>query len=311
MDQDQIGRLERLHRLREAGALTDDEFALEKKNILGGLSAIKNQPGRKLAWSVAGLTLAIAGGAGIWLGTKSNPDTIDNKTTKKHPVSAVQSVPEAILQPVITESKSARLTNAFLIATGHRGAFTESVEGETQTVTPLKIIDLSFGPALLIKREISDGCHACTGSIGVYYFKEDGPRKTLLASFPKAVEGWGWGAAPQSWSMTSDFTTNPAVYASGSYMGQGIIISSATLTELRPQGPRTSDPINTGYSDEGSIVDNEKPSCEVKGKIGSIVRAKSFKVYATGSRTSIDTFEMKNGQFKRRGALDWGMPCGA
>ena len=72
MDQDQIGRLERLHRLREAGALTDDEFALEKKNILGGLSAIKNQPGRKLAWSVAGLALAIAGGAGMLLNPKKS-----------------------------------------------------------------------------------------------------------------------------------------------------------------------------------------------------------------------------------------------
>ena len=86
------------------------------------------------------------------------------------------------------------------------------------------------------------------GAIGVYYLRGAAGRVTVIGRYPDAVKGWGYGAIPTDWRVTDRFTADPAILASGGYTGQGIIESSATLTELRPDGPVTSDVINTGFS---------------------------------------------------------------
>lgn len=185
--------------------------------------------------------------------------------------------------------------------------------GDIITTKPLRITQLPFGPVLLTKREIKDGCHACTGAIGVYYLKEQDDTTTVTGSWPKAVEGWGWGwgAAPAEWSLTDKFTALPSIYATGGFMGQGIIEESATLTELRPDGPVTSDVIVTGFSDEGAIVDNERAPCVVKGRIANIYKDRSFDVIVTGSVRAVDHYVKRKGKFIAASKIDWGIPCGA
>jgi hypothetical protein len=157
---------------------------------------------------------------------------------------------------------------------------------------------------------VKDGCHACVGAIGVFYLKEDNQQTSVTGSWPKAVEGWGWGAAPSEWSISNAFTKNPAIYASGGYMGQGILMESATLTELTPNGPVTSDLIGTGFSDEGAIVDDSRAACVVKGKIANIRKDRSFEVRLTGSRTGVDRYVKRNGKFVSLGKREtWESPC--
>lgn len=160
------------------------------------------------------------------------PNTQSSETSKAEPRSPISSA----VVDAPARSTAERLADAFEAATGRRTSFVQTEAGEQITTKPVRIIELPFGAALLTKRELKDGCHACTGAIGVYYLKEEGGNTEVVGRWPKAVEGWGWGAAPTEWYLTSKFTAYPAIYASGGFMGQGVIMESATITELRPHG---------------------------------------------------------------------------
>jgi hypothetical protein len=202
-----------------------------------------------------------------------------------------------------------RLGDAFEAATGHRSSFSKTEGGKLIVIKPVRIVELPFGAALLTKREIKDGCHACVGAIGVYYLREQPDITVVTGRWATAVEGWGWGAAPTEWYLTNKFTAYPAIYASGGFMGQGIIEESATITELRPGGPVTSDVIGIGFSDEGAIVDNERSPCEVSGTIANVRKDRSFDVIASGSISAVDHYVKKQGKFVAASKIDWGIPC--
>jgi hypothetical protein len=207
------------------------------------------------------------------------------------------------------KSQSQRLADAFQAATGHRTGFIREEKRQSVTTKPLQIVQLPFGPALLTSRKINEGCHACTGSIGVYYVKEVAGKTLVTGRWPEAVKGWGWGAPPPQWHLTTRFTSNPAIFASGGYMGQGIVMKGATLTELGPTGPATSDMIGTGYTDEAATADGERPACRVKGKIANIRKDHSFDVVVSGSISAVDRYAKRNGRFVATSKIDWEMPC--
>jgi hypothetical protein len=92
-------------------------------------------------------------------------------------------------------------------------------------------------------------------------------------------------------------------------MGQGVVEESATITDLRPQGPINSDVIGTGFSDEGAIVDNERAACIVKGSIANVRKDQSFDVVVSGSVRTIDHYLKKHGKFVAASKVDWGLPC--
>ena len=93
-------------------------------------------------------------------------------------------------------------------------------------------------------------------------------------------------------------------------MGQGVVMSSSTITELRLNGPMTSDVIGTGYNDEG-VFDEEsgRAACKVEGQIANIVKDRSFEVSVSGSVTAHDRYVMRNGKFIALKMVDWGRPC--
>lgn len=278
-----------------------------------GLWPYVRAPRKIVAWGAAAFILAMVGILAIVrLGTGSrdyNANTmnadmaVENAAMTDTNLAANADEAAAAINPVD------RLADAFGAATGHREPFTQLEDGELVTTKPIKIISLPFGPALLTSREIKDGCHACQGSIGVYYLKDVGGKTTVTGSWPKAVEGWGWGAPPE-WQSTDKFTSYPAIYASGGFTGQGITESSSTLTELTPAGPITSDLIGTGYTDEGAIVDDERPACVLEGKIANIRKDRSFDVVVTGTKPMVNHYLKKGGKFVALSKVDWGLPCG-
>jgi hypothetical protein len=202
-----------------------------------------------------------------------------------------------------------RLADAFEAATGQRAGFNGTDdEGYAVWTGPLKLVDLPFGPVLLVERNV-DGGHAHTGSIGVYYLKEAGGKFEVTGRWPKAVEGWDWGDPPSTWELTDKFTAYPAIYATGDFMAQGIITQGATITELRPSGPVTSDDIGLSYDDDGSRAENER-TCVVKGRMVNIRKDRSFDVVVTGSARAVDRYEKRNGRFVARKTIRWDLPCG-
>lgn len=307
MDQGRIEQLERLQELRERGALTDAEFQTSKEKLLADASSSSAGAKRWQLWGALGaVAIAAAITAGIWAGRDVNPSTETASVPVVMTVPRDTQKPKAVLP--VERSQAERLGDAFEAAVGRRETFSRTEDGQVITTKPLQIVQLPFGPALLTSREIKDGCHACTGAIGVYYLKELAGKTAVTGRWPKAVEGWGWGAPPE-WSLTTRFTAHPAIFASGGYMGQGIVAESATLTEFRPSGPVTSDLIGTGYDDAGAIVGDERPACSVKGKIANIQRDKSFDVIVTGSVRSVDRYVKRNGRFVAISKVDWQLPC--
>lgn len=305
MDEAKIERLERLQRLRESGALSDAEFQSEKRKLLSAEIAEGRTPRRWLPYAGSAIVLVTAAvGLSLWMlgSTKpQQPITSSNSQPATNSVAQVSELP--------AKSPAERLADAFEAATGRRSAFTQTEAGEIIVTKPIRIVELPFGPALLTRREIKDGCHACTGAIGVFYLKEQGGTTSVIGRWPKAVEGWGWGAPPTEWYLTDKFTAYPAIFASGGFMGQGVVMESATITELRPNGPISSDVIGTGFSDEGAIADNERAACILKGRIANIRKDRSFDVIARGSVNTVDHYIKKNGKFVAAAKIDWGIPC--
>ena len=305
---DRYEELEKLQRLRESGALTEDEFQAEKSKLLarGADAPDGADPGsqvrRLIALGVVILVLIAA--VVVWM-ARGHDRSSEPAANASEAVNVVAPAETAAPPP---RSDADRLANAFEAATGHRKSFTGREGDDVVTTAPIRIVQLPFGPALLTSQEIKDGCHACTGAIGVYYLREENEKTTVTGRWPKAVEGWGWGAAPSDWTLTDKFTQYPAIYASGGYMGQGVVTEGATLTELRPDGPVTSDLIGTGYNDEGAGRE-DRPICAVKGRIANVRRDRSFDVIVTGSVKAVDRYVKRNGKFVAASRIDWGLPC--
>jgi hypothetical protein len=298
----QIERLGRLHELRSSGALSDEEFEAQKRALLKEKAS---------TWwpLIAGVGLVTLGGA-VALGLWSSAETSPQLTPIRRSIPVTPNPEPSPTPPVTARSAAERLADAFQAATGHRAQFTRTVGGEAVTTTPIRLVELPFGPALLTRREIKDGCHACTGAIGVYYLRENGNVTTISSSYPNAVEGWGWGAAPTEWQLTTRFTATPAIYAEGGYTGQGITMSSATITELTAKGPVTSDVIGTGFTNAGAITDDDpRQVCDVDGKIANIVKDRSFDVAVSGSISGRDRYIKREGRFVAVKKADWEMPC--
>jgi len=165
------------------------------------------------------------------------------------------------------------------------------------TTVPLRIVDASFGPVLLTKRQIKDGCHACVGAIGIYYLKETGRGFVVKRRWPTAIEGWGWGLAP-NWSLTDRFTENPAIYSGGGYTGQGLTCMSATITELAPGGPVESVVVRTGLSNVGMLTpDSTEKRVELGGRIAAVQKDRSFEVRVTGTDRFTEHYVKRGGKF--------------
>lgn len=296
-----IERLSKLNDLRSSGALSDAEFEREKAKLLSSGSS------QMSIYAGAGaITAVVAALVGAWAIQRDPP--MEDAKLPPSLVSATPSPPPSPPAPIRTSAE--RLRQAFEAATGHSRPFVQTVKGENFTVSPVKIVELPFGPALLAKREIKDGCHACSGYLAVYYLSENDAQTVVTASYPEAVSGWGWGAAPTEWKITTRFTSNPAVYASGGYMGQGIVESSAVITELRPEGPVSSDLIGTGFSNAGALTeDDPRPRCEVDGKIANVVKDRSFDVVVTGSVSGRDRYVKRGAKFVVVNKREWGTPC--
>jgi hypothetical protein len=296
MDTSQIDRLSRLAELHAAGTLTDDEFAAEKAKVLRGSRRVP------LYAALAAAVLAGAAGVGLW-----TMQGVEPVASPAAPSARPFPLPSAVPSPTSpARSPQQRLADAFMAATGHRAAYVEARGGEVITISPERIVDLPFGPALLTKTETKDGCHVCTGFIGVYYLAEKDGRTAITRRFPTAVSGWAWGDAPD-YEITTRFTALPAIYSSGGDMHQGHAQSGALITELTPAGPVASDPIDTGSDDSGAIDEESgQQPCSVEGRIADIVRDRSFDVVMTGTHEARHRYVKRAGRFV---ALDKGDPA--
>lgn len=306
--------LERLHRLKESGALSEAEFAEQKARLLAAGNAGPAEPAAE--WDVqsrsgnsSGLIAALAGGglaavlgAIAWwaMSGDQQPAALPSDAATDASAAVTATQPAALSSLPLDE----QLRLASLAALGFEGKRT-SKDGTQKVITKAeRVLNLPFGTVLLTSTERPDDCHACTGYVGVYYLADEGGKYRVTGRWPKALAGWGWGAAP-NWKISTAYTSNPAIVAEGAYTGQGYTCTGMNIVELTSKGPVESDVISLGMSNEGA-VDPEtgttmggEPLRELTGKIVNVQKGKSLQVEVSGNEAFTETYVMRGGKFVR------------
>ena len=292
--------LERLQRLRESGALTDEEFQAEKMRLLGHQSlapedeAAEAETGprsRRPVWiGLAVAALAVAVLAGLWFGNlvggAGSGYESGNFALPQENVAAVENLIEAESVPDVQKlPPEEQLARAFEAAFGSRGEAVLAVPSngtdEDVRYAPGRLVWLAFGPVLISEGKVQDPAHASAGRIAVHYLKPAGDRFEVVRAFPAAVATGSFGQVAR-WSLNPRFSNWPVVAAQGGGTWQGYTCSGLTLTELRPEGPVKLADVPLVYDDTGAREDGEGRAIE--GKVLNIVRNQSFDVVYSGAR---------------------------
>jgi hypothetical protein len=133
---------------------------------------------------------------------------------------------------------------------------------------------------LITVTESEDACHACSGSLGIYYLVARDGAFRVTGKFPKAVPGNGYGQPPNTWSVSEKFGPVPVIYSEAGWMGQGFSCMNFRLTELRADKPVEVANVPIFYDDSDTGYPDHKGQLE--GKFGPIVPGKSFTLNFTG-----------------------------
>lgn len=305
---DHLDAIERLHRLKESGALSEEEFAAQKAQLLAAAAA---PAAAEPDWSIApapglnkGLLAGIAAavvilGAGAWYGLSGSGEPSSEPTAAATDAAAAVATPTVPAIASLPEGEQLRL--ASLAALGFTGSRTRKEGTQAVTTKAERLVQLPFGVALLTSTARPDACHACAGFVGVYYLKDEGGKFKVTGKWPEAVSGWGWGNVPE-WRLSGEYTANPAVVASGSDGNQGYFCGGTSITELTAKGPITSfiatSATNDGAVDPDSGTDmGGNPLKSLEGKIVGVQKGKSLQVKVTGTDSFTESYVMKGGKF--------------
>ncbi|HEX8226126.1 MAG TPA: SHOCT domain-containing protein [Allosphingosinicella sp.] len=294
--------LERLQRLRESGALTDEEFQAEKRRLLGhetiepppDMPAVEEaeepQSRRPLWLLIGGAALVVAIVAGLWLGNLvGGGETYagSNAAMPQENAAAETNLVEAQAGlDVRSLAPEEQLARAFEAAFGSRGEAALAVQSdgadEDVRYAPGRLIWLPFGPVLLSEGQVQDPAHVTAGKIAIHYLKPASDRFEVVRAWPAGVSTGSFGKVAH-WAVSPRFSTWPVIVSEGGGTWQGYTCSSLTLTELRPAGPVELATVPLAYDDKGAKEDEAQAS-SIEGKILNVARNQSFDVVYSGSR---------------------------
>jgi hypothetical protein len=294
--------LERLQRLRESGALTDEEFQAEKRRLLGHetISPAEEEtaegqgepPSRRPLYIIIGVAALIAAvAAGLWLGNLvgpggSNGDSGDLMLPEDNVAHDSNLIAAPAAPDVRTLAPDEQLARAFEAAFGSRGeaVLTVQADGASEDVryAPGQLVWAAFGPVLVSEGKVQDPAHVSAGKIAIHYLRPAADRFEVARAFPSAIVTGSFGQVAR-WSLSPRFSTWPVVVAEGGGTWQGYTCSWLTLTELRPGGPAELARVPLAYDDAGAKGDDAAAS-SIDGKILNVVKDQSFDVVYSGSR---------------------------
>jgi hypothetical protein len=324
---DRYEALERLQRLRESGALTDEEFQAEKRRILGHdvgatqerVTEVEVDGARRsrmplyLSLAAAALVIAIAIGLLVGRNVRGSEQIEDLNIATSAPAEGpaetnLLNVAPPPVQDVRSLPKTEQLGRAFAAAFGGaQGQATAAAHGQNVVYKPRDLFWIGDRAVLISAGPSTDDCHACAGALAVHYLRAAGDKFEVTGSWPDAITGAGWGAAPK-WRMTNVFTSFPAIYEQGSGGGQGYVCSVARIVELAPSGPVTSGPIPLHYDNEGAVTD-EQAKVSIDGKIVSVKKDAAFDVAYTGSQTFTQSWVKQGDRFVAQGEQSKALQC--
>src|SRR3954471_2799005 len=304
--------LERLQRLRESGALSDEEFQIEKRRLLGhGTSEAPVREERVVAVEeeapsrlplyliLGGAALIVAIVVGLLLGGTVGGHGTDNAMSANVALPDENYADDNLIQPaaapdVATLPPQERLARAFEAAFGRPGpAIVQAPAGASdgaQAVAykPGRLIEAPFGPVLVSEGEVRDAAHINGGRIAVTYLRPEGDHYAVVRHFPEAIVAGSFGHVGK-WSVSPRFSDWPVIAAEGGGTWQGYTCSVLTLTELRPAGPAEIASIPLSY-DDGGAKEDASEATKIEGKLINIVKGESFDVVYSGSQAFSDHY---------------------
>ena len=307
---DRIEALERLQRLRESGALSEEEFAAEKAALLGRADAVADSTttivtaaGRRPAWLVpaivgALLLLLIVAAILILRGGGDEADTVavdvPASPSEAQPQNAVTPAPE---REIRSRPEAEQLAVAFRTAFGNRP--TRTIDEAAISYRPGSLIWIGERAVLISNGTNAEECHACAGMVSVHYLAPAGDAFRVLGEW-LAVATDDYGRPPE-WRVASDVTGRPALRVENGGGNQGIFCSFVTYYDLTAARPAEVARVQTGFTDEGATTD-EGAGTELEGRIGNIRAGRSFDVAYSGDSSFTETYRLRGARFVLDGA---------
>lgn len=293
---------EQLVRLRQAGVLSQAEFEREKAHLLDGVTAsapalASRRSGRRFWGGLAALTLAAGLGAvsalgivqdwglqGLTSAAPSAPNPVANTPVRADisPESLRQSPPERQVQL------------AMHAVFGGREPIVQTRDGAVYHYRRGQLVWTPTGAVLVAPGAHAQALPATTGTLGVFYLKEEQGAFRVEGRWPQALDGAIMGDPPE-WEISTAFGAAPVIVSTAGGVWQGVRCETTTLTELAASGPVNLIAFRAIYDNTGAARDGGEVA-SIKGAISNIVADKSFDVDFTGSRS----FTQRYGRFGQR-----------
>ena len=319
---DLLSRLERLARLREAGALSPEEFEQEKMRLMGVLdngptiasgpednaASARSGEGRKRRWPLVALAgLALLGGSGWALAHRDGRPSSSASGADEAPGPA-RNAPAANPPPIARPAPSAirglpekeQMDLAFDAVFGPGERAIRVAEDAVYTYAKGKLVWASFGPVLIVEGN-GEPYPAGLGTLGIFYLREmPGAKFAETGRWPDAVTGSIMGNPPQ-WKIRRDILDGLVIESTAGGVWQGYACDAKTLTELTPTGPKPLVTFDSHYDSSGAAEEGRQT---YDGTIVNVVRDRSFDVRFDGSRLITQHFVRKGTHYVRMPAAD-------
>jgi hypothetical protein len=312
---DRIEALERLQRLRESGALSEEEFAAEKAALLGRAGAVAEEEPpvpdvdreravvarrRRPEWLIPAALLAglAVFALAAWLVLRGGGGETADMSQANVAAPVVEPTDQNVVEPAPAPTIRDR-PEAEQLAAAFRAAF------GTRTTRQIEEADIAFRPGRLVwvgdhAMLVSNGtnaeeCHACAGMVAVH--------RLAPAAGGFRVEGEWLSVAtddygrPPDWRVTDELTGRPALRVENGGGNQGIFCSFVTWYDLASAQPAEIARVQTGYTNEG-----EEGGFELEGRIANLRPSRSFDVVYTGYESFTETYRLRGGRFQFEGA---------
>jgi hypothetical protein len=322
---DRIEALERLQRLRESGALSEEEFRHEKAALLGrgdtdwqgpptavvaeGAAAdaaeeIYAPPSRRgpPLWMLAGaalLLLATIAGAMLFLrgGGESPPADSGNvpsaKAIAEPEVNLAAPAPQ--VPAIRSRSEAEQLAAAFRAA--FRGQPVRDAEDGEITYRPARLIWVGERAVLVSEGSNADECHVCAGVLAVHHLFAEGDGFRVDGEWLRvATDDYG---KPPEWRVTGELTGRPAMRVDNGGGNHGVFCNFSTWYDLVGGRPSELARVQTGYTNEGS--GEEGAGLELEGRIANLRPGRSFDVVYSGYERFTEHYRWRGDRFEKEG----------
>lgn len=185
---------------------------------------------------------------------------------------------------------------AFGLPRGAAAEAARTIDGRDYHFRPVAIHLLPNNVGVLLSAgSLDDAGHSESGLNAIHYLKSS------PGGWVKQGEWIGLGAtgtvgnAATSWTFSSLLGRNPYLITAGGGVWQGCAISSATVTELAPDGPVDRGSFTDGMSSGAGLGQTEQ---QYDGKIAAAVPDKGFTVAYVGTRAFKQQYVLKNGKYE-------------